>query len=344
MNRRFQVTVLTPTLAGSGESLTPIDYMVWQNEVRVLNQDRIFKLLARNPRLESYLEKLRKGERLEWSLWGGYAQSFASAKIPFASAGLASVWEKARNEDLHIPRFAHGGGRRLLPGSALKGALRSAWLTGVISPEKATELWRDCAAAGLRWKTLAALDAAAGRNGLHGLAFTDARTPSDSFRIYQTRVLVLRSNNAKAGPAEWKPGQQFAEMARPGAVFEGRGALPTGIVEPLRLQARRALASHAAFARASALKPLLESAERLQSELDRLSGDAVLLQIGWGAGLLSKTLPPDLSSPESRMRLTALPGIRNALVPDLPFPKTRRLAIDGAGGAALCGWVKLDWA
>jgi CRISPR-associated protein Csm5 len=290
MNRRFKVTVLTPTLAGSGESLTPIDYMVWQNEVRVLNQDRIFKLLARNPRLESYLEKLRKGERLEWSLWGGYAQSFASAKIPFASAGLASVWEKARTEDLHIPRFAHGGGRRILPGSALKGALRTAWLAGVISPEKAQELWRDCAAAGLRWKTLAALDTAAGRNSLDGLAFTDARTPADSFRVYQTRVLVLRSAG-KSGPSEWKPGQQFAEMARPGAIFEGRGAFPKGLTEPLLLQARRSLANHAEFARVAALKPLLESAERLRAELEGLSGDAALLQIGWGAGLLSKRSP-----------------------------------------------------
>ena len=342
MNRRFRVTVLSPTLAGSGEILTPIDYMVWQNEVRVLDQERIFKLLARNPRLESYLDQLRKGQRLEWSQWGGYAQSYSSARIPFASAGLAAVWDKARTEDLQIPRFAHGGSRRILPASAIKGALRTAWLGGAIDPEKAKQLWAECAAAGLRWKTLAALDAAGGRKALEGLAFSDARTPADSFRVYQTRVLVLRTES-KTGPAEWKPGQQFAEMARPGAVFEGKGFLPAGVVEAVRVQTRRWLGEHAAFAKHAALKPLLESLDKLRDEEARLTGDACLLPVGWGSGFRAKTLAPDLATPENRMTLTGLPGIRKSVVPGLPFPKTRRLALDGGGGAALCGWVRLDW-
>lgn len=342
MNRRYRLTVLSPTLAGSGELLTPIDYMVWQNEVRVLDQERIFKLLARNPRLESYLDQLRKAERLEWSQWGGYAQSYSSARIPFASGGLTAIWEKARNEDLHIPRFAHGGGRRLMPGSTIKGAFRTAWLGGAIDPEKARQLWSECAAAGLRWKTLAALDAAGGRRALDGLAFSDARTPADSFRVYQTRVLVVRAES-KSGPSEWKPGQQFAEMARPGAVFEGRGALPAGVAESLRVQSRRWLGEHAAFAKYAALKPLTEAVDKLRDEEAKLSGEACLFPLGWGAGFRSKTLAPDLSTPEARMTVTGMPGIRKAVVPGLPFPKTRRIAIDGGGGAALCGWVKLEW-
>lgn len=342
MNRRYRLTALSPVLAGSGELLTPIDYMVWQNEIRVLDQERIFKLLARNPRLESYLEHLRKAERLEWSQWGGYAQSYSSARIPFASGGLAAIWDKARNEDLHIPRFAHGGGRRLMPGSAIKGAFRTAWLGGALDGEKGRKLWSECAAAGLRWKTLSALDAAGGRQALEGLAFTDARTPADSFRIFQTRVLVLRTES-KTGPSEWKPGQQFAEMARPGAVFEGRGALPAGITEALRVQARRLIAEQAAFARHAALKPLAEAVERLRQEEARLSSDAVIFPLGWGAGFSSKTISPDLSTPEARMMLTGMPGIRKAVVPGLPFPKTRRIALDGGGGAALCGWVRLEW-
>jgi CRISPR-associated protein Csm5 len=342
MNRRFRLTVLSPLQAGSGELLTPIDYMVWQNEVRVLDQERIFKLLARSPRLESYLDHLRKAERLEWSQWGGYAQNYSSARIPFASAGLASILEKARTEDLQIPRFAHGGGRRLLPGSAVKGAFRTAWLGGAIDPDKAAKLWSECAAEGLRWKTLSALEAAGGRKALDGLAFSDARTPADSFRVYQTRVLVLRTEG-KAGPAEWKPGQQFAEMARPGAVFEGRGALPAGVSEALRVQARRAIGDHAAFAKHAALKPLLEAVEKLRDEESRLGPDASIFAVGWGAGFRSKTLAPDISTPEARMTITGIPGIRKAVVAGLPFPKTRRIALDGGGGAALCGWVKLEW-
>lgn len=342
MDRRYRLTAISPLLAGSGELLTPIDYMVWQNEVRVLDQEKIFKLLARSTRLESYLDHLRKAERLEWSQWGGYAQGYSSARIPFASGGLATIWDKARTEDLHIPRFAHGGGRRLLPGSALKGAFRTAWLGGVIDPEKARQLWVECAAAGLRWKTLSALDAAGGRKGLDGLGFTDARIPADSFRIYQTRVLVLRTDG-KSGPSEWKPGQQFAEMAKPGTVCEGRGALPGGVTEALRVQSRRWIAEQAAFAKLAALKPLIEAVEKLRDEEAKLSGEACLLPVGWGAGFRSKTIAPELSTPEARMALSAMPGIRKSVVPGLPFPKTRRIALDGGGGAALCGWARLEW-
>ena len=44
---RYRLTVLTPTLAGDGQKLAPIDYMVWKDQVNVLNQKRIFRLLAR---------------------------------------------------------------------------------------------------------------------------------------------------------------------------------------------------------------------------------------------------------------------------------------------------------
>src|SRR5258708_7754694 len=209
MSHRYRVTVLTPLLAGSGELLSPIDYMVWQSEVRVLDQDRIFKLLARSPRLEAYLDQLRKSERLDWAQWGGYAQSYSSALVPFASAGLAGIWEKARNEDLYIPRFAHGGGRRLLPGSAIKGAFRTAWLGGALPPENAAGLWKDCMAHSDRWFTASAVEAASRRRVTDQLSFGDARTPADNFRIYQTRSLVLRSESKT--PSAWKPGQQVAE-------------------------------------------------------------------------------------------------------------------------------------
>ena len=49
---RYKVTALTPLLVGDGNELSPIDYMVWKDQVNVLDQTRIFKLLARGPRLE----------------------------------------------------------------------------------------------------------------------------------------------------------------------------------------------------------------------------------------------------------------------------------------------------
>ena len=55
--------VLTPLLVGDGQKLTPIDYMVWKDHVNVLDQKRIFKLLAKGPRLDGYLAQVKRAEK-----------------------------------------------------------------------------------------------------------------------------------------------------------------------------------------------------------------------------------------------------------------------------------------
>ncbi len=67
---KYQLKVLTPTLVGDGNRLSPIDYMVWRDQVNVLNQHRIFKLLSKGPRLEGYLQQLQKGHPARFRLLG----------------------------------------------------------------------------------------------------------------------------------------------------------------------------------------------------------------------------------------------------------------------------------
>ena len=61
---RYRLTCVTPVLVGDGAKLAAIDYMVWKDHVSVLNQRRIFRLLAKGPRLEGYLTQLKKGAHL----------------------------------------------------------------------------------------------------------------------------------------------------------------------------------------------------------------------------------------------------------------------------------------
>jgi CRISPR/Cas system CSM-associated protein Csm5 (group 7 of RAMP superfamily) len=56
---RYRLTCLTPLLVADGRKLSPIDYMVWKDHVNVLDQWRIFRLLAKGPRLEGYLTQLK---------------------------------------------------------------------------------------------------------------------------------------------------------------------------------------------------------------------------------------------------------------------------------------------
>src|SRR5271154_4249991 len=121
----YRLTCLTPTLVGDGQKLSPIDYMVWKDHVNVLDQWRIFRLLAKGPRLESYLTQLKKADKLDFASWGGFAQNFAGRRIPFEHPSSIPHWERAHAPELFIPTFATNSTGPYLPATALKGALRS---------------------------------------------------------------------------------------------------------------------------------------------------------------------------------------------------------------------------
>src|SRR4051812_25921994 len=133
---KYRLTALTPLLVGDGHKLSPIDYMVWKDQISVLDQHRIFRLLSKGPRLEGYLMQLRKADKLDFASWGGFAQNYAERRIPFEHPSLTPVWQGESAEYLHIPTFCAGPRGPFLPASALKGALRTAlaasrWNEGV---------------------------------------------------------------------------------------------------------------------------------------------------------------------------------------------------------------------
>ena len=122
---KYRITALTPLLVGDGQELAPIDYMVWKDQVNVLDQPRIFKLLSRGPRLDGYLAQLRRADKLDFASWGGFAQNFSERRIPFEHPSSTAIWEKTTADNLFIPTFASHYGGAYLPGSSLKGALRT---------------------------------------------------------------------------------------------------------------------------------------------------------------------------------------------------------------------------
>ncbi len=99
---KYRVTCLTPTLVGDGQKLAPIDYMVWKDHVNVLDQRRIFRLLAKGPRLDGYLAQLKKADKLDFASWGGFAQNFAGRRIPFEHPSAIPAWRtRAGRKSIH---------------------------------------------------------------------------------------------------------------------------------------------------------------------------------------------------------------------------------------------------
>ncbi len=377
---RYRLTCLTPLLVGDGRRLSPIDYMVWKDQVNVLDQWRIFRLLAKGPRLDGYLAQLKRADKLDFASWGGFAQNFAGRRIPFESPAYSAYWNRASGDSLHIPTFAAGASGPYLPGTAIKGALRTGmvfanWkdgmLSGVAARIEGDRLPRRPAEAP---EEQALGSAGASRMRLVGVG-DSAPVGHAGFKVYLLRVSTLLPRAGSYALA-WKQSPRgavdgarpddgtpiFAEMAPPGYAFEGHWRENAFLTQP---EIRRAVRWHESFGRArifeaanqyaarllvlhrqyatwTGLALLARQIDELENHLEqaRQSGRC-LLSLGWGGGLLSKSAWLDTADDACRQILRHVPLYGKAIASNLPFPKTRRIVFLNNKPASLPGWAVL---
>ncbi len=257
---RYRLTVLTPLLAGDGQKLSPIDYMVWKDQVNVLDQRRIFQLLAKGPRLDTYLNQIRKAEKLDFASWGGYAQNYASRRIPFEHPSAAQYYARTSPEHLFIPTFAVApAGGIYVPGSALKGPLRTALLMEKASQGQWAQLGAKLQSAerpprqpALALEAMVLGSGGSARTRSLLLGDSDPIAPGGATRIYllRTSTFLERGKRLELGwkmsprgavesrrPSDSTP--HFAEMAAPGTVFEGVFDESAALAHPEMLRALR---------------------------------------------------------------------------------------------------------
>ena len=381
MSIRYRLTCLTPLLVGDGRKLSPIDYMVWKDQVNVLDQWRIFRLLAKGPRLDGYLAQLKRADKLDFASWGGFAQNFAGRRIPFESPAYSAYWNRASGDSLHIPTFSTGASGPYLPGTAIKGALR----TGMVSANWKPGMLNDLAfrtqgdrvprrlAEGPEEQALG--NAGVSRMRLVSVA-DSAPVNNAGFKVYLLRVSTLQARGAsyslgwKQSPRGAVDGSRpddstpiFAEMAPPGFCFEGAWQEKTFFNQPeirrvIRWQesfdrtrifeaandhAARLLMAHKQYAAWTGLELLARQIDDLEVRLAaaRQAGQC-LLSIGWGGGLLTKSAWLDTADPTYRQILQQLSIYGKSLGSNLPFPKTRRIVFLNNKPASLPGWALLD--
>ncbi len=376
---RYRVTALTPLLVGDGRELSPIDYMVWKDQINVLDQARIFRLLSRGPRLDGYLAQLRKSTKLDFASWGGFAQNFSQRRIPFEHAESTTIWNSAPSESLFIPMFAASTAGPYLPASAMKGALRTGF---VFSRWTAATLERIAASLEgdrVPRRLAESAELSAGASQVKVLSLADSQTiPSSSLRIYLTRTASLDTRQPGNPQLVWKiagrgsvPANRvgdstplFTEMAVPGTSFSGdwhernffQGAdvvralgwrsspTPPTIIEAANKHAAAQLALHGQYATLAGLESLQAAIERLNSELVAAQDAPLtcLLSLGWGTGFAAKAGFLETENTSYRKILRATPAIGKGLRENLPFPKTRRVIFVQGKPASLPGWVRLQ--
>lgn len=372
---KYRVTVLTPTLVGNGEKLSPIDYMVWRDQVNVLDQPRIFKLLAKGPRLEGYLAQLHKATKLDFASWGGFAQNYADRRIPFEDAAYTPYWERAQAESLGIPTFAATGEGPFLPGAAVKGALRTAFVFANLKPGAIRDLAAKMTGERPPRRPAEHIEHNADRMRVVSVA-DSAHVGREPYRVYMLRLATLTARGPQQYALGWKQtgrgaadGKRpedgtpaFAEMAAPGATFEGRWrenaflnreevrqslrwngpVTRERLFESANQYASRQLESHAQYAGWTGLDALAAAIVALQKKLEAVRRDGgCLLAIGWGAGFLSKSSAIGAADEDYRRVLGLLPYYERAIKSGLPFPKTRRIVFLKNKPATLPGWVEL---
>jgi CRISPR-associated protein Csm5 len=377
----YRVTTLTPLLVGDGRELAPIDYMVWKDQVNVLDQPRIFKLLSRGPRLDGYLAQLQKATKLDFASWGGFAQNFSGRRIPFEHPSLTPLWEKASSEQLFIATFAGNHRGPYLPSSALKGALR----TGLIF-SRWTASTMDKIAAALEpsrppRRPAESAENTSGASQVRIVTMADSQpVAATAFKVFLARVATLDSKQPGSYQLAWKvagrgnvPNQRitestpdFVEMAVPGTQFGGvwseRKFLenpeliralgwrsvpePKLIVDAANAFAEAQLKLHLRYAETAGLTAVGESLKAIEAELSltRSTPLTCLLCLGWGTGLVSKSGSLDFENESYRTILRSIPAYSRAVRTGLPFPKTRRVIFSNGQPAAVPGWVRLQLA
>ena len=376
----YKVTALTPTLVGNGRELSPIDYMVWKDQVNVLDQPRIFKLLSRGPRLDGYLAQLRRADKLDFASWGGFAQNFSERRIPFEHPSLTAIWEKTQAEHLFIPTFAANHNGPYLPGSAIKGALRTGLVFTRWSPATIEKLASALEGERMPRRLSESSEANSGASQIRILAASDSAAVSKSaFKIYLTRVANLDSRPGALAQVNWKvagrgnvPANRlsestpaFVEMAAPGTEFGGAALERKFLENPQLLKALgwrsvpdlavivNAANEYAAaqlevqsrFAESAGLPGLQRSVAQLQeqSKTIRDTPGSCLLSLGWGGGFLSKSSFLQTENESFRKLLRGVPAFGRALKPGTSFPKTRRMVFAAGQPAHLPGWVKIQF-
>jgi CRISPR-associated protein Csm5 len=364
---RYRLTCLTPTLIGDGQKLSPIDYMVWKDHVNVLDQRRIFRLLAKGPRLDGYLAQLKKADRLDFASWGGFAQNFAGRRIPFEHASAIPVWERARPENLFIPTFASSHSGPYVPATAIKGALRTGVVFDRWTEQTLKNVGDQLAQERMpRNPAAKAEDAALGGRGASRMRRVGAGDSNpishNAMKVYLLRAATLVPRGAGKFELGWKASRGsvdsrrieestpvFAEMAVPGTTFEGiwqeRSVSDRArMFNSAQKHAEAMLARHKEYAGTIGLTRLSGLLDALQERLGliRTRQDACLLSIGWGGGFLAKAGYLGTDEEAYRTLLRQMPFYERAIQSGLPFPKTRRVVFQDGQPSSLPGWIMIE--
>ena len=365
---RYTLTCLSPVHVGTGNQLSKFDGAYQDRQWFVIDLDAV---LARGVDADALARAM--GERnFSWDIWlqqhGLAAADVAAYALPCPQDPDTVAVRDAIKTYLRQP---------YLPGTSVKGALRTAVLTRLLTDARnaGTPEWRKVQyqleelRGNPRWLGQPVERAVLGRNPNHDLMRAVQVVDSQPVAVERLAVglvwtYTLRGSRLVEKRESDGDYKSFVEWFPPGTALRldvrlddflfGDMANRELRFRPTQEQAVRHLArtcnTHAQALVASEKEffstrgptALHEFYQELEAALSALPDGAFLLNVGWGGGWEVKTLGDLLRTALGQEGFQKLrQQHRLGRRPDAPFPKTRRLACEGGAAQWPMGWVKL---
>lgn len=364
MRGTLELTVLTPTLVGSGKPLSVADYAVVNGRFFLIDWERLVS--ADGFSMERFLHAFGRGNR------GRLEQVLPLELLERTSAYSAELGPDANaylsRSGADVLAAVRTAGRPYVPGSSLKGAIRTAVLDAAMVDQKLGQVVGPAvrSAVGLRQEFLTAeaerrvFGRRPNDDALRALRVSDSvPLPPASLRVMLVRVLnlvwaeghlELRWRAVRGGGARSVNDAMAVavEVLRPGTKVRMDITLDTWLVDQGRLgPAARFLGdleeavrnrgqvlvdSEIAFYRQYGEDAMVRALEKVDRQIR--SGIACL-PVGWGAGWRAHTVGERLES----LDLKAVRERYGLGRPGMPFPKTRKVVVRENQAVAPLGWV-----
>lgn len=361
------IRTLSPVHIGSGiQYKQDLDFVFDHNQIKLLNTNTLFKDLESSGKdqIEGYAQAVETCTSSEWLQKTGLLKKHTR---------LNGRWEGNKApQDIH-GQMQDAQNDAYIPGSSLKGALRTAIIVSLLNLKKSEILDKDLPnAIPGKFADQKALKKLLGEdpkyNLMRCLSVGDFYSENNNIGLY--RVNVFRQTNENKKKIELKfpvciegfyPQTDFFGQISLDSFLQNQDKkykcfnfnhnfdeLATNIIMPLRMNANKIIEDELAYLndnealKTSEIKSLVAFYKKLQDHIAALNDNEAILPMGWGIGWRGMT--GALWEPDSYKNIRAklkLAGKDNKYI-NFPFPKSRKIA-QMPDGCYPMGWVQLSF-
>jgi CRISPR-associated protein Csm5 len=127
--KRIQLTSPILHIGSEVSKLSPFEYVQTGSRVYLPNQEALAKALHHRGKLQEYIRRIENREEITSLLTEAFGENWQNEKLDgqaiFPETGISRKWTEEKISDLR-PMIRNGFGQLYIPGSSIKGAIRTA--------------------------------------------------------------------------------------------------------------------------------------------------------------------------------------------------------------------------